>query len=292
MKHFLSYCYSLIPFKKYIYSCCKRFISLPPSIFRHLHFKGEFSIGLDNASTLTLYHPGKDFSMESDHFWKGEGACEPYSIKAWTFWAKTATHILDIGANTGTYALLAAAYNPTAIIHAFEPNPSLVEIIKRNNTRNQFNIDVHTKAVADTKGKLYWQTNPSTYNDYTAHRSSSPTNTIVDGITLADFIREHKIPISSIMLVKIDVEGYETEVLLGGGTTLFELQPIFLIEVLNDKQAKRLQLLPYWEGYSFYTIEERKGFKQTDTLVMSPSNNCIAIPHKWYSLWLEFLKRN
>ena len=64
------------------------------------------------------------------------GTYEPEQVTVWMKLAEQASVIMDVGANVGLYSLTAAAANPTATIHAFEPTPEMV-------ARFQTNIDLN-----------------------------------------------------------------------------------------------------------------------------------------------------
>src|SRR4051812_10904245 len=48
---------------------------------------------------------------------------EPASMKIWCALARTATAIIDVGAQVGVYTMAAAALRSDIPVHAFEPNP-------------------------------------------------------------------------------------------------------------------------------------------------------------------------
>ena len=51
------------------------------------------------------------------------GAFEPHAMKVWARLCRSATGVLDIGANVGIYSLCAARLRPDLSVHAYEPNP-------------------------------------------------------------------------------------------------------------------------------------------------------------------------
>jgi hypothetical protein len=58
MKKIIKFLYSKIPLKKEVFIILKRYINIKKSITQHLHFKGYFSVKVDNYSTFKMYHPG------------------------------------------------------------------------------------------------------------------------------------------------------------------------------------------------------------------------------------------
>src|SRR6185295_692567 len=89
---------------------------------------------------------------------------EPASMRLWCGLARTATGILDIGANVGIYSLAAAALRGDIPIHAFEPNPHAFARLRVNKNRNAFsNIVEHQLALGHLDGRpitLTWRTKP------------------------------------------------------------------------------------------------------------------------------------
>jgi FkbM family methyltransferase len=75
-----------------------------------------------------------------------------------TFFGLAAPHasvIVDVGANCGTYSLLASKRNPSARIFAFEPLPANYDALVRNLELNgATNVDAHRAAVGPEPGKV------------------------------------------------------------------------------------------------------------------------------------------
>lgn len=159
---------------------------------------------------------------------------------------------LDIGANIGviSQALLCTG----ARVYAFEPQPQIFELLKENcgNTRNT-NFILHNTAVGAVVGmanmpKVHYSSKgnfgglgigtPSIYGNITV-----PVITI-DSLTIPD-----------IGFIKIDVEGYELEVLQGAEATIRECRPIMYIE--DDRGDKSRALRQYIE-YLGYEFEEHQ----------------------------------
>jgi len=99
-----------------------------------------------------MYNPG--FFIENNIFWNGMDDCwEKESLKIWKKLAETSSVIFDIGANTGVYALLAKATNPSAKVFAVEPLPRIYHILEKNNGINRFNINCLNCALSDFDGE-------------------------------------------------------------------------------------------------------------------------------------------
>ena len=58
--------------------------------------------------------------------------------------------ILDVGANVGIFSIWARANFPSAVIHAYEPNPTLLPYLKENTS--QVGAELHAEGVSGRDG--------------------------------------------------------------------------------------------------------------------------------------------
>jgi FkbM family methyltransferase len=141
--------------------------------------------------------------------------------------------ILDVGANIGLVSLLLARRFPDRVIHAFEPNPTTFETLEANIARNGANkVSCHRYAVSDADGTVMFDNDPVARGTASISRDGSRHAAEVPAITLDSFVAKHAI--SSIGLLKIDVEGYETLVFRGAKHVLNEIRPSIYFEVCPD----------------------------------------------------------
>jgi FkbM family methyltransferase len=134
----------------------------------------------------------------------------------------------DVGANVGSYTILASGHIGCKSF-SFEPIPSTFEnllnniVINRLNNVNSFNMALGAKT-----GKLEF-----TQSDTTSHvANKNEQNTIsVPVETLDNIFADEQIP----RMIKIDVEGFETEVLLGGDKLLRNRKlQVIIIELIGE----------------------------------------------------------
>jgi len=114
--------------KKYLLVGLKKIYSPLSRLKRFLVFEGDFKVKLDNYS-IAFTQTGN--SIEVNLFWEGISSYEPISIEICKRFSKSSSTILDIGSNTGLYALVAKTINPLSNVYAFEPLPEFVDILKR-----------------------------------------------------------------------------------------------------------------------------------------------------------------
>src|SRR5256885_1994105 len=134
----------------------------PESIYKHLHFRGPIRVPCGSKS-FTMQHYG--FSLENDAFWHREGF-EPSSMRVWRDLCAKSKVIVDIGANTGIYALTAQCVNPSATVVAVEPVQRVFDKLKRNCELNHFPIICINGAASDVTGDavIYDQDSEHTYS--------------------------------------------------------------------------------------------------------------------------------
>lgn len=235
--------------------------SPPESIFKHLHFKGTFTVKIDESRKFKINHTG--FQIENEIFWKGlTNSWEKESMKLWIKICEESQTIIDIGANTGVYSLVAKTVNPKAKVYSFEPHPMFFKMMRENISLNGFDIVPFEKAISDTNAAV-------TIDDY-AGRSSSLT---IPSVTLDTFITQNSI--GKIDLIKIDVETHEPQVLRGFSRFFSQYKPTLLIEILNDEIAGKVFESVFGLGYLYFNIDEKGTIRQTDRIEKSDYYNYL-----------------
>jgi FkbM family methyltransferase len=256
----------------------------PRPIAQHLYFDGTFHARLYGTKTLQLNH--ESHQIENEIYWKGFEDChEGTSTRIWVELIRRIQPnvIWDVGANSGTYGLLAKALNPSAEVHFFEPLPRAILMIKENLFLNKFSCYVHEYGLGEFDGEaqIFLPKGNDFPTSVTVNWNSTgqgdEADTLVIEVCRAETVISKgtaNIP----ALVKMDVETYEPEVLAGFGT-FFPKSGIFLIEILSDELALRLQEFFPESDYDFYNIDDQKGsFYKTRQLGKSTHYNCLILP--------------
>ena len=150
--------------------------------------------------------------------------------------------IFDIGANVGEFSIEIADCFPNAQIYSFEPlkeeYAQLVQNLKfKLKNPHTFNI-----ALGDFNGyskiyKAYGDSGVSSILKMKYDKTNNRTSYLVDSIQeeeievrrLDDFITEENIGFETEILIKLDVQGYELEVMKGGGN-VFSLARLLIVE--------------------------------------------------------------
>jgi FkbM family methyltransferase len=183
---------------------------------------------------------------------------------------KPSSVVLDIGANIGIHTmLLAKLVGPSGRVLSFEATDYAVQKLRRNLDLNSqlaervtlFHCFLAAKDGGDVPDSIYssWPLTESKALHNKHLGLAMPTNTTyarsIDGI-LAELGL-------SVQLVKIDVDGFECEVLRGATALLRDSRPIFMMElspyVLEEHGSSLEELLSFFvpNGYRFF--HERTG---------------------------------
>lgn len=174
---------------------------------------------------------------------------------------RSASVIIDIGANVGYYSLLAALSNPAAQIFSFEPNPILYERLNENVHLNSMDgrIELYQQAVSSLDGviPLYVPKNGVLSESSTLRGFRNDVDAInCDGICLDNFAKNNQI--RKIDLIKMDVEGAECMVLEGMKNILKDMSPDIICEVLPGRFNAQAEKLLKQYGYQFSWIKPGK----------------------------------
>jgi len=152
--------------------------------------------------------------------------------------------VVDVGANAGLFSHFAFCWNSKAEIIAFEPLPMMVERIKILQKRTGMKLTCLAKAAGRAPGEAILES-PHGY-DGTSRIcvSGRPTGQVFRAeVTTLD----KELAGRDVFLVKIDVEGFEEEVIAGAGATLAKTR-FLIIEAHNAARRDHLARLlgPGW----------------------------------------------
>lgn len=143
----------------------------------------------------------------------------------------TSRTILDIGANVGQFTVAVAKLFPGVHVHSFEPVPEYFAKLRRNVSKLG-NVWIYQMALGDTEGAAVCHINSHSQSSSIlslskAHLAAFPHAREIDQVPITistmDAVFEEK-QLESPVLLKLDVQGYETHVLRGGEETLKRIQ--------------------------------------------------------------------
>jgi FkbM family methyltransferase len=137
---------------------------------------------------------------------------------------------LDIGANIGLTALTMAASLPRSRIYAFEPSPKNLPHLRHNIQANHADdVQIVPSAVGATDGTLAITQPPSGSNTSVIKGDADTRPSVrVPVVSLDRWATDSGI--EGVDFIKIDVEGYEPEVLIGAAEMLARCRMPILME--------------------------------------------------------------
>jgi FkbM family methyltransferase len=172
--------------------------------------------------------------------------------------------VLDIGANIGLYAALAAAVTDREVV-AFEPFPTLSEVAERFSADNDLGFRVESIALGreNTTATLYLSDRSDSSNSLAAGFRKSTRQIEVPVETLDGYVRRTgAVP----AVLKIDTESTEPDVLFGASETLRDHRPWVLCEVLAGRVEERLTEALAPHGYHWYPITNEVPYQRASVI--------------------------
>lgn len=188
---------------------------------------------------------------------------------------------VDIGANLGSIALPVAQTANRVI--ALEANRGFANLLAANALTNRlYNVEVHHAAVGETRRLARFPMMPlsalanlgtSGFRHAGAYPEEVVQMTTLDALAPADTT-----------IIKIDVEGYEQQVMTGATTVLRDLRPVWIVES-DGKSPDNLAVIELFRsaGYGLWwflapfvtPISERSG---DDRMRRRGDFNIVAMP--------------
>jgi FkbM family methyltransferase len=142
---------------------------------------------------------------------------------------------IDVGANVGIFSRYLCAH--FAKVVAVEPIPYLADRLKRSHLRN---CEVLTIALGSTSGPVTIRIpTDASGNEMPALSTLSSSNSldfinkasVVDRIVQCELLDSVVLKLNNLAFIKIDVEGFEGEVLKGATTLLAKQRPLIQLEI-------------------------------------------------------------
>lgn len=140
---------------------------------------------------------------------------------------------VDIGANIGSFTVLAAGHIGSKT-YSFEPVPSTFSHLLNNISVNNISkkVTVFNTALGSAKGKINFTSSLDTMNHVANNNETGTISVPIE--KLDEILPEHETP----LLLKIDVEGFETEVIRGASHTLRQSRLKAIIIELNGSGSR------------------------------------------------------
>jgi len=220
--------------------------------------------------------------------------------------ARPGSVVLDIGANIGAHTLpLARSIGPTGKVYAFEPTDYAIGKLRRN---LQLNPAIGSRAITiqaklgrkgdqSSSGEIYssWKVGGNEPR-HPKHLGIAQSTTGAINLSLDDYCRTNHI--SRVDLVKLDVDGFESEVIAGGMDILRRDRPVICMElapyVLEERGSSLEELLSLLTSCG-YKLGSLTGESLTTEVVKLQNKipdgsgiNVLAIPKDLHANGMNF----
>lgn len=206
--------------------------------------------------------------------------------------------IFDIGANSGR--TIDIFKNKCEKVIAFEPNPELIKFLQ-DKYKNQ-NVIIDSRGVSNHNGTQIFRIanidTISTFSDDWINKSrftndwSWNSGIVVETVTLESIINEYGIP----DYIKIDIEGYEYEVLINFNRLI--PNTIFAFEWAEEQKYKIEQILNHIKNLNYNCFY----FTFADTVLFEDEINWVTFENlnliqdlvserkdKWGMIYFKYL---
>ena len=214
-------------------------------LFNKLRFPGSRKIArkiskliLPELSSNTEINTIYGYSIEVSPKWGEDvynlGFYEAGTLKFINLILRNTTNtFLDIGANIGLMSLHAAySLNGNGKVIAFEPVQFFYDKLNANIQLNSFkNIQTIKKGVGSVSAKIPIYLDGGCPSVISTFRDENGTTEMIDVESLDEIVRNENI--SNIDFIKIDVEGFEFDVLKGARKTIADHKPVLCIEYIK-----------------------------------------------------------
>lgn len=224
------------------------------------------------------WHPTELDTVAHRIFWTGLREWEAETAPVMFNEIRRARCFIDIGANTGIYSVIGKTINPAARVIAVEPTPHTYGALRRNIDVNALDIEALNIAVGATDGIVPFHVaedatmcslNTGGYRGQSGHiievRCHTLDSVVHDRSAAPDFL-------------KIDVEGFEAQVLSGASETLRRFRPRIVLEANPGDATDAVSAILAECGYRFHHITEA-GPEERPQIVAHPKfTNWLCVP--------------
>lgn len=155
-------------------------------------------------------------------------------LKLLPFLVDPTRNAIDVGANKGTYSYFLGRMCPR--VHAYEPNPAMRSVLKRMVGAN---VVISDKAASNASGPAVLAV------PCLDERASNNIGTLcvnrLEGAYHPVAVEQTRLDdeqLSNIGFIKIDVEGFELEVISGAEGLIRRERPVLLVEIIEEHTGR------------------------------------------------------
>ncbi|HIJ53295.1 MAG TPA: FkbM family methyltransferase [Planctomycetes bacterium] len=148
---------------------------------------------------------------------------------------------VDVGANIGYFSLLAAKHKAGKVL-AIEPFPKTYNMLNMNIKHNLFGNIIEPFNIAlgseEHIAKFVTSLGPKNHVEYEVDKMQVNLPTVDVKVIKLDSLLKKRKEINKIDFIKVDIEGYEYNFLLGARKTIEAFKPMIMIEIEEHRLAK------------------------------------------------------
>lgn len=165
-------------------------------------------------------------------------------------------HVVDIGTNIGNHMLYYCSHLSAKNVICFEPNKINRETLIKNVELNHFNqvVTVYPFAVGAANGRGT-QSNFSLGNTGMNRIDKFVDDTETNAETI-EIKSLDSFNIQQLDFIKIDVEGFEADVLQGASATILRCKPAIMIEVFENSRVQVDDIMKNYGYNKLITLED------------------------------------
>lgn len=214
-----------------------------------------------NGEVFSLYISPQNGFIDKHIFLYG--VYEPFILDIISKYLQSGMTYIDIGANIGQHSMYAASIvGKHGKVYAYEPIPKVYEQLKSSSKANEYDniIHAHNYALGEKESTELLNISKDIGGSSLVNQNNDAEEKIQVVIKKGD---DQLLTLYSVDMIKIDVEGYELEVLLGIKDTLLKHHPVLLLEYSGqfyknntDKYGIKILMLLAECGYILYDIED------------------------------------
>ncbi|MCW3796670.1 FkbM family methyltransferase [Sphingomonas sp. BN140010] len=231
-------------------------------------------VAAEGSDPFVMFTNADDF-VAGSYFYNGPASFETGTLRLWDHLVRKSTWIYDVGAYTGAFALAAAAANPSCYVMAFEPSFITYSRLLVNISANRFDDRiaplryglgdaVNELELRHPSGVYVMASGESFVDSHIADPwfvEKVPVTTLEELVGNQSRYRKQIVvstEFSGVDLLKIDVEGFEANVLKGMQGIIREHRPTAIVEILEPSGVASILEL-FGSGYQVRHINEETG---------------------------------
>lgn len=202
--------------------------------FRNMNFKKIVQVEADVLGKKILFNLEKIHLLNLLGDLRGVIENNQYNLKTEKIKNKI---VVDAGAHNGEFSILSVLLGAKKV-YAFEPVSGTAEILEKNISLNNMEdkITIVKKALSNKNGRARISF------DYVGDGGASITSEVdknfedIETVSLDNFVKENKI--ERIDFVKMDVEGFEENVIIGSAEIMKKFKPILSLSAYHKPDDK------------------------------------------------------